>query len=225
MLGAVIILILIAVAVYVLKFILTDPKAASKRLHHAEILKTLLGLDDTSLKQLLRLYRAEFGPGPARYAKRTYSKWKSGQVRPSGQTFRRFMLHLPKVMSFDLKCEVLRHLMEEYCAKTEYALTVHTDDWEETLTPIVSEMIEKAYTAELPAEIKERLEWLADGEMMIARDILRRSQVEEGKIAVSRLRSEFESMSDLLTEFGGRTKVNHRLELPYGTIDLTVKKR
>lgn len=225
MLAVVIILIVIAVAAYVLRYIFAESRAVSKRLHHSEILKTLLGLDDGSLKELLRLYRAEFGPGPARYAKRTYSKWKNGEVRPSGQTFRRFMLHLPKVMSFDLKCEVLRHLMEEYCSRTEYGLTVHTDDWEETLTPIVTEMIEKAYTAELPAEIKEKLEWLSDGEMMIARDILRHSQVEEGKIAVSRLRSEFESMNGLLTEFGERTKVNHRLELPYGTIDLTVKKR
>lgn len=223
MFGVIIIGAGLAAAAYFLIRILKRAKAASKRLHRSEILRTLLGLDDHSLKELLRLYRAEFGPGPARYAKRTYSKWKNGDVRPSGQTFRRFMLHLPKVMSFELKCEILRHLMEEYCSRTEYELTVSTDDWEETLTPIVTEMIEKAYTAELPAEIEERLKWLADGEMLIARDILRRSQVEEGRIAVSKLRSEFEGIEKLFAEVDGRPKVNHRLELPYGTIALTIR--
>lgn len=216
---------MLAAAVYLLITIFTRAKTASKHLHHSEILQTLLGLDDRSLEELLRLYRAEFGPGPARYAKRTYSKWKNGDVRPSGQTFRRFMLHLPKVMTFELKCEILRHLMEEYCSRTEYELTVSTDDWEETLAPIVTEMIEKAYTAELPAEIEERLKWLADGEMIIARDILRRSQAEEGRIAVSKLRNEFDNIDRLLTEFGGRSNVTHKLELPYGTIDVTIKRR
>lgn len=220
-----IILIVFAAAVYILYRFFAKTAAVSKRLHHSELLKTLLGLDETSLDELLKLYRAEFGAGPARYAKRTYSKWKNGDVRPNGQTFRRFMHHLPKVMNFDLKCEVLRHLMEEYCSRTEYSLTVNTDDWERTLTPIVTEMIDKAYTAELPAEIEDQLKWLADGEMLVARDILRRSQIEEGKIAVSKLRSEFEGIEKLLTKLNGRPRVNHKLELPYGTIDLTVKQR
>ncbi len=198
---------------------------SSAKIHNAELVKTLLNLDEKSFENLLELYKEEFGQGAARYARKTYRKWKAGEVRPNRQTFSRFLVHLPKVMSYDLKCEVLRHLMEEYCAKDKYQLTVYTDDWEMTLEPLVRKIIDKPYTAELPAEIENRLKWLADGETRIAQDILRRSQVEEGKIAVSMLRQEFANIENLLENTKGKRKVTHQLKFPYGTINLEIKRR
>jgi hypothetical protein len=195
------------------------------KFHNAELIKTLLNLDEESLAELLELYKAEFGTGAARYARKTYEKWKAGKVRPNKQTFERFLLHLPKVMGYDLKCEVLRHLMEEYCAKGHYELTVYTDDWETTLTPLVKEIIDKPYTAELPRLIEERLRWLAEGEMQLARDILKKSQIEEGKIAVSMLRGEFKNIENMLEKAPGKSRVTHQLKFPYGTITLNIKRR
>ena len=185
----------------------------------------LLGLDEDSLDKLLLLYKAQFGKGAARYARKTYRKWESGEVRPIKKTFERFLVHLPKVMKYDLKCEVLRHLMEEYCAKDSYDLTVHTDDWEETLEPLVKKIIDKPYNAALPKQIEERLLWLADDEMQIAEEILKNSQVEEGKIAVSMLRKEFANIEELLRTAKGRRRVKHKLNFPYGTINLEIKRR
>jgi hypothetical protein len=195
------------------------------KLQNAELVKTLLNLDEKSRGELFELYKAEFGTGAARYARQTFQKWKAGKVRPNNQTFQRFLVHLPKVMSFDLKCEVLRHLMEQYCAKDKYQLTVYTDDWEQTLEPLVRKIIDKPYAAELPKEIEDKLKWLADGETLLARDILRRSQVEEGKIAVSMLRQEFAGIENLLAETKGKRKVTHQLKFPYGTITLNIKRR
>ncbi len=205
-------------------FALFSSKSGSK-FHNAELVKTLLNLDEKTLGELIELYKAEFGTGAARYARKTYQKWKTGKVRPNNQTFRRFLVHLPKVMSYDLKCEVLRHLMEEYCSGKDYKLTVYTDDWEKTLTPLVKDLIDKPYTADLPREIEEKLRWLADGEMRLALDILKKSQVEEGKIAVSMLRQEFADIENLLAETKGKRKVTHRLKFPYGTITLNIKRR
>jgi len=81
---------------------------------NAELVRVLLDLDQDSLAQLMELYEQQFGDGAARYAKQTYEKWKNGKVKPNKQTFRRFLINLPKVMSFDLKCEVLRKLREAY---------------------------------------------------------------------------------------------------------------
>ena len=131
-------------------------KKREEKIHHKEILKVLLGLDDEKLDELLELYKQQFGKGAARYARRTYRKWETGEVRPIKQTFERFLIHLPKVMDFDLKCEVLRHLMEEYCAKDSYNLTVYTDDWEETLEPLVKKLIDKPYTSKLPKQIENK---------------------------------------------------------------------
>jgi hypothetical protein len=198
---------------------------SSPRYHRREILKILLELDEKPLKELFELYKKQYGAGAARYARKTYENWKSGKVQPNQQTSARFLVQLPKVMSYDLKCEVLRHLMEEYGAKDDYRLTVYTDDWEKTLEPLVRRIIDKPYAAQLPKEIEERLRWLAEDEMQIAQDILRRLQVEEGRIAVSMLREEFANIAQLLENTSGKSRVTHRLKFPYGTIDLEIKRR
>jgi hypothetical protein len=200
-------------------------KSKPAKIHHKEIMKVLLGLDDEKLDELLELYKQEFGPGAARYARQTYRKWEKGEVKPIRQTFERFMVHLPKVMDFDLKCEVLRHLMEEYCAKDSYDLTVYTDNWEKTLEPLVKKFIDRPYNASLPKQIEDRLKWLAYDDMQAAEMILKKSQVEEGKIAVSMLREEFENIEHLLANTKGRRKVTHKLKFPYGTINLEIKNR
>lgn len=191
----------------------------------SEILKILLNLNENSLIQLFELYKNSFGTGPAYYARRTYKKWKSGKVKPNEQTVNRFLFHLPKVMSYDLKCEVLRHLMQEFCQRENYKATVFIDDWENTLTPLVQQLIDKPFNAELPLEVQNKLTWLADGEMQIAQEILRQSQVEEGKIAVSQLRREFENIEKILEEKHLNPKVSHELKFPYGTITLNIKRR
>jgi hypothetical protein len=115
-----------------------------------------------------------------------------GHVRPATQTFQRFLVHLPRVMSYDLKCEVLRHFMQEFGAKDQYELAVYTDDWEAKLTPLVEQIIAKAYTAQLPKQIERKLKWLGDGDMQAAQNILRSSQAEESRIMVASLRDEFQ---------------------------------
>jgi hypothetical protein len=198
----------------------TDPK-----FHNSKLVGVLLGLNHEAVEELLALYKKEFGKGAARYARKTYRKWKTGEVRPVTQTFERFLVHLPKVMSYDLKCEVLRAFMEEYAAKDNYELKVYSDDWEEKLTPLVRQIIDKTYTAQLPAEVERKLRWLGQNDMKLAQDILRRSQAEEGKIAVSRLREEFANIEKLLAERHLKPKVTHKLKFPYGTITLNIKRR
>ncbi|MCB1023124.1 MAG: hypothetical protein KDB79_01955 [Acidobacteria bacterium] len=192
---------------------------------HEELMRVLMRLDENSLETLFQLYKEEFGIGPARYARKTYKKWEKGNVRPQQQTFERFLVHLPKVMSYDLKCEVLRKLMEEYGTADNYDLTVYTDDWSETLEPLVKKLIDKPYNAVLPKQIEDSLNWLADDEMQIAESILKRSQVEEGRIAVSMLRDEFSNIEHLLETAAGRSTVRHTLKFPYGTINLKIKRR
>jgi hypothetical protein len=195
-----------------------------RRFGSSKLVSVLLGLDDNSVENLLQLYKSEFGPGPARYARRTYRKWKSGKVQPAKQTYERFLVHLPAVMNYDMKCEILRHFMEEYSAKDDYQLNITIADWEEKLTPLVTQIVDKAYTAQLPIEIEHKLRWLGDGDMQAAQKILRASQAAEGKIAVSMLREEFAAIEKLFSDEGLRPKVVHKLKFPYGTIELNIKR-
>lgn len=200
-------------------------KRTSQSSQNAELIKVLLNLDQDSLEELFKLYRQQFGDGAARYARVTYLKWKAGEVRPNRETFRRFLLYLPKVMSFDLKCEVLREFREAYCARENYQLDIHTDDWKETLAPLVQSIITRANNAELPISLQERLRWLADDDIEIAQAILVRSQTRQSADALSLLSEEFSNIEQLLDNTRGRGKVTHLLRLPLGTITLKIKRR
>ena len=200
-------------------------KVISTASQNAELMKVLLDLEGEPLDDLFRLYKEQFGENAAHYARHTYRKWKAGEVRPNRQTFSRFLLYLPKVMSFDLKCEVLRELREAYCAKDNYNLTVHTDDWREALAPLVRSIITKANDAELPQTLQERLCWLAGDDMQIAREILARSQTRQSLDALSLLDEEFSNIARLLDNAKGSGKVTHVLRLPLGTITLKIKGR
>jgi hypothetical protein len=61
--------------------------------------------------------------------------------------------------------------------------------------------------------------------MQIAQDILKRSQVEEGRIAAAMLREEFANIENLLENTKGKSRVTHELKFPYGTIHLEIKKK
>ena len=200
-------------------------RAASITLKNAELVRVLLDLDPDSLEQLLELYERQFGEGPARYARHTYQKWKSGKVRPNKQTFSRFLINLPKVMSFDLKCEVLRRLREAYCARDQYQLTVHTDDWKEKLLPLVNRLVEPTEPKELPAALQKRLRWLAEDDAQLANTLLHHSQRQQSLNALTMLDDEIESIERLLEKTRGRGKVTHTVILPYGNIILKIKRR
>jgi hypothetical protein len=205
-----------------------SPKISSDsptKIQDADLVKTLLSLDEESLSEILYLYKNQFGRGAGRYARKTFQKWKAGKVRPNRQTFERFLIQLPKVMSYDLKCEVLRRLMEEYCSKNDYRISVFTDNWETTLEPLIKQIIDKSYTADLPRLIEEKLDWLANGEMQIAQKILKESQVKESHIAVSMLREEISDIEKLIVKVKGESRVTHQLKFPYGTVTLEIKRR
>ena len=198
-------------------------KTLSRSRENAQLVKVILSLEDQPLEDLFSLYRQRFGAGAARYARHTYRKWKSGEVRPNKQTFFRFLIFLPKVMSFDLKCEVLRELREAYLPRDDYSLTVHTDDWKEKLTPLVESVLAKGKDAELPVKLKEKLSWLAEDDIEVANAILARSQAQQSLDSLSLLEKEFTNIEQLLDNTNGAGKVSHVLRLPSGTITMTIK--
>ena len=225
-------LLLFMLAALVLSFMLANflaKRSKEKPIIHrrpdADMVKVVLNLERKALEDLFTLYRREFGAEAARYARRTYNKWKAGEVRPNRQTFNRFLVHLPSVMSFDLKCEVLRKLRQEYCARDDYQLTVDTRSWREDVAPLVEEIVNKSYTAQLPRYVERKLRWLAADDMQLARSILAESQAQESRNALFLLEREFDNIEQLLHATGGRSEVTHTVRLPLGSITLTVERR
>jgi hypothetical protein len=200
-------------------------KETISRNRNADLVKVLLGLEQTNLENLFQLYAREFGPAAARYARRTYDKWRSGEVRPNRQTFNRFLVHLPSVMSFDLKCEVLRKLRQEYCSQDNYSLVVDPKNWRDALTPLIDDLIRKSYVAQLPKHVEERLRWLSANDMQLASAVLAESQAQESKNAMRLLEQEFDHLDQFLDDTKGRSEVTHIVKLPLGNITLTIRGR
>jgi hypothetical protein len=191
----------------------------------SSIVGALLSLEDEPLAELFKLYRNQFGPGAARYARHTYEKWRNGQVNPTRRTFNRLAIHLPSVMTFDLKCELLRTLKLEFCERDNHELTVYTDGWKEPLAPLVTNMIARSYTASLPMDVVKQLGWLSANDMTVANAMLAEAQARETRQAVSLLNEDFSAIDNLLREANGHSRVVHVIELPYGTLTLHIKRR
>jgi hypothetical protein len=219
--------VIVGILIFVLKsnFLDWDEPGTSLSAQNAELIQVLLNLEDEPREQLFKLYREEFGAGAARYARETYEKWKAGTVKPNKETFRRLLLHLPRVMNFDLKCEVLREFREAYCASDNYSLTVYTDNWKDQLTPLVDSIIQKSNDAELPKSLKSRLDWLSEDDVEIANAILARSQALQSRASLSLLDAELANIEHLLDNTRGHGRVTHHLKLPMGTISLKIKRK
>src|SRR5690242_10097920 len=122
-----------------------------------DILERFYSLTPDQLTRLLNIYSDSYGDGPASYARKTYVDWKHGAVRPSAQTINRLLDSLPLVLNFDGKCDLLRKLRERHRRLEHHTLKVKADDWQQHVVPLVRAVIQKAYRANLPEIVEQRL--------------------------------------------------------------------
>ena len=190
-----------------------------------DVLERFYSLTPDQLTRLFNIYSASYGDGPAAYARKTYSGWKHGTVRPSAQTINRLLDSLPLVLNFDGKCDLLRKLRERHRKPEYHSLKVKADDWQEHVVPLVRAVIQKAYRANLPEAVERRLTWLSNGDMQTARALLGQAQALEGAVAVNLLQDEMRNIENALTNLDGKGKVTHTIRLPYGQIQLKISGR
>ena len=190
-----------------------------------DVLEKFYLLSTDQLARLFNLYSDEYGDGAADYARKVYDEWKAGIVRPSAQTINRLLDHLPKVLNFDGKCELLRKLRERHRKPEHHSIKVKVDDWKSRLVPLVKRIVEKAYTSNLPEIVERRLTWLSSGDMQVARALLSHSQALEGAVAVRLLEHEMQDLEVVLAHVHGTAKITHTISLPYGNIELKISGR
>jgi predicted transcriptional regulator len=189
-----------------------------------DILDTFYQLDWRQFDLLIAYYRQDYGDSAAAYARRTYPRWKYGEVDPSGQTIERLLITLPRVLDIGVKCDLLRKLRERHRKKDNISLKVDPNNWRETIEPIVLNIVRKAYTAELPQVVQDRLTWLSSSDMQAAKALLSEAEAVEGRIAISLLHKEFANIDILLSSLAKGSKITHTIILPYGNVNLTIKR-
>lgn len=190
-----------------------------------DVLEKFYALTPGQLERLLDIYSAVYGSGAAEYARKTFPDWRSGETRPSAQTISRLLDNLPHVLNFDGKCDLLRKLRERHRKPESLSIKVKADDWRDAVVPLVKRVIGRAYNANLPEVVEQRLAWLSSGDMQAARAILSHAQAIEGAVAVSLLQDEMLNIETALANLPGRKKVTHTICLPYGNIHLAISGR
>lgn len=188
-----------------------------------DVLEVFYNLPPAQLNRLFDIYGRRHGWKALSYARDTYLKWKNGRVTPSGQTVGRLLDILPLVIDFDAKCDLIRSLRARHRKKESHNLTVTIADWRGAVVPLVTHVIKKAYTATLPEAVEKRLTWLSSGDAQAARAILAQAEAYQGALTVRLLEHEFAAIERVL-ETLKRSKVSHRITLPYGDINLTLKR-
>lgn len=189
-----------------------------------EILQVFFNLSEIKLNQLIHIYTYHYGESSARYAKKTYWKWQAGIVKPNGTTVERLIWSLPQVLDFNEKCDLLRKLRVGYCRPETHSLTVTPTNYRSQILPLAKRIIERARTANLPQYVESKLNWLASGDMQVAKSILAEAEVQEGLTALHLIHDEFTNIEILLQSLEGRGKIFHRIKLPYGIINLKIKR-
>lgn len=190
-----------------------------------DVLEQFYSLTPDQLDRLFNIYSEIYGQGPAEYACKTFSNWRSGVTRPSAQTINRLLDNLPHVLNFDGKCDLLGKLRERHRKPESHSIKVTADDWRDEVVPLVRTIIAKAYNANLPEAVERRLTWLASGDMQAARALLSHSQALEGAVAVRLLQDEMLNIDAALATLPGRKKVTHTISLPYGNIHLSISRK
>jgi hypothetical protein len=189
---------------------------------NADLLAVLSRLPAEQRELVFERYAKLFGAGAARYARKTYTKWQSGKVRPRRSTAERFLVRLPEAMSFELKCEILRQLRAEFCAPDHYEINAGWDDWREKVTPLADAIIAKARTAALPQAVIERLAWLASRQAQAAHALLAAAQEQESRLIAATVEEDFARLEDFARRTPG-ARITHTIRLPFGAITVKIK--
>ena len=190
-----------------------------------DILEKFYALTSDELARLFNIYTSNYGDGPGEYARKTYEGWKRGRVRPSAQTINRLLDSLPLVLNFEGKCDLLRKLRERHRKPEYYKLKVRIDEWKEHVVPLARTVIQKAYRANLPTAVENRLAWLSSGDMETARALVSHTSALEGAVAVRLLEDEMQNLETALAILPEGTKLTHTIQLPYGHIHVRISGR
>lgn len=190
-----------------------------------DVLQVFFELDDNRRAELFRHYRGQFGDSAASYARAAYSKWKSGQVKCSGQTVSRLIAILPAVIDFKTKCWLLQRIRERTRKRDTVCLSVDPSAWQATVIPHLEAAIGRPFTYQLPAAVARRLTWLSSDDGQLATRLLAEVEAAESAAAAAFVEREMRVLGKMISDIDGPVRITHVITLPCVAITLEIKGR
>jgi len=187
-----------------------------------DIERIFLNLPSYKLESVLTRYGREHGSPALSYARKTYPKWKSGSVRMSGKVAERLLNLVPTVLDADTRFELVKKLRDAHRSKINRHVQCEPHEWRSRVAPEVAELLASSSQFELPQSAVNRIRWLADGDSQAAQKLLAAAEEEEAVARLQHLEREFRRIDALINGVEGHKTVSHTVELPQGTVRVTI---
>lgn len=179
-------------------------------------------LPSSNLNSLLIQYGNNYGKKASDYARVTYPKWKSGQVKMSGLVAERLLNLIPPFLTEGERFDLIKKLRTAYITKSSRSLTTSFNNWKEDLSPAIASLVELNSRFNLPDKIISRAKWLTDGNSSSAMKLLAAAEIEEAQVRMEYLELEFKRIEQLISDVKYTKYVVHKILLPQGTIEITI---
>lgn len=189
-----------------------------------EIEQQFFALPPRELATMFHRYGAKYGAVAESYARQTYSGWKSGAVKMSGQTAERLLDLVPPLLSPPVRFDLIKKLRAHHLGVERIYLSVGFDNWRSAVTPAVEKIVERSRNANLPADVTRVASWLTHDDAKSAQALLVRAEQEDAKIRTSVLDEEMRRIAVLAEHFSGKqASFSHLIRIPNGEIQLHVE--
>lgn len=187
-----------------------------------DIEKVFLSLPEIVLDALFIDYGRKYGKNTASYARRTYSKWKSGAVKLSGKTAERLIELLPPRLSKEQRFDLIRKLRKYYLVKIREHVTTSSETWRQDVIPVINKTIGNSKGFSLPETVIKKAAWLSDGNTQVAMKILKSIEEEEAHQRTSYLEAEFKRIESFVSSVNNTNSISHTISIPQGDIHIVI---
>ena len=142
----------------------------------ADMRKVFLALDKDALDSLMSDYGSIHGDAAERYARKTYSSWKSGSTKLSGQTLERLIELIQPYLEPEQRHDILLKVLSKHKRSGGYkSIRVNIKEPAEGFRQIddaLESLRSEDPLAFIPEHVMEAAKWLYDDDMTAARAML-----------------------------------------------------
>ena len=188
-----------------------------------EIRRAFLNLDEDALDELFADYGAIHGDSAAKYARKTFPKWKSGATNLSGQTMERLVELVPPYLSPEQRFSVLQLVLKRHKKSAPYrTVKINVKEPASGLAELhsaLASMTHDAVLAHLPDSVMKAASWLCDDDITAARAMLAEAERLENDMIRSKAAREIELLRKVISS-GQVQTANYSVEMPAGTLNV-----
>jgi hypothetical protein len=192
-----------------------------------EILQHLFKLRSREKESLLGHYEAEYGRSAGDYARKIWPEWASQRRGVSGEVATRFINLAPKVLSPDARYDIVAKMYQKTKRPESHYLTAilgYSEGAFSEIEKLFKRLCEKPFEHKWPDSLIQFANWLCDDDSVAAKRIIAAIETENSLMIVNAARLECNRLLQALHKLDSAYAGTHRMELPYGTISLRIRK-